>query len=61
MNSKGLRNFKRKTAEVSEEKAKTIMFKALNLTFEELEERDDLLTYSRLQKDFLNDLKGTED
>lgn len=37
------------------------MFKAVDLTFEELEERDDLLTYSRLQKDFLNDLKETEE
>ncbi|MFW9854426.1 MAG: hypothetical protein ACFFFG_05170 [Candidatus Thorarchaeota archaeon] len=61
MSSKGLRSFKQKTAKISEERAKTIMFKAVDLTFEELEERDDLLTYSRLQKDFLNDLKETEE
>ncbi|MFW9777885.1 MAG: hypothetical protein ACFFE8_03445 [Candidatus Heimdallarchaeota archaeon] len=47
-----LRKFKEKTAEISEEKAKTIMLKANDLTFKELEERDDLLTYSRLQREF---------
>ncbi|MFW9854947.1 MAG: hypothetical protein ACFFFG_07790 [Candidatus Thorarchaeota archaeon] len=47
-----LRKFKEKTAQISEEKAKTIMLKGTGLTFEELEERDDLLTYSRLQREF---------
>jgi hypothetical protein len=53
----GLRKFKRKTAQISEERAKTIMLKGQDLTFEELEERDDLLTYSRLQRDSSKKLK----
>lgn len=61
MSSEGLRKFKRKTAQISEERAKSIMFKALHLMFEELEERDDLLTYSRLQKDFLQNLDDSEE
>jgi hypothetical protein len=52
-----LNKFKQKTAQISEEKAKTIMLKGHDLTFEELEERDDLLTYSRLQREFTKKTK----
>ncbi|MFW9855023.1 MAG: hypothetical protein ACFFFG_08170 [Candidatus Thorarchaeota archaeon] len=53
----GLRKFKQRMAQISEEKAKNIMFKGNDLSFEELKERDDLLTYSRLQRDSIKDLK----
>ncbi|MFW9779234.1 MAG: hypothetical protein ACFFE8_10305 [Candidatus Heimdallarchaeota archaeon] len=53
----GIRKFKQRMAQVSEERAKNIMYKGSDLTFEELKERDDLLTYSRLQRDSIKDLK----
>lgn len=57
----GICNFKQKPAHLSEEKAKTILFKGQDLTFEELEERDDLLTYSRLQQDFLKKFSDSKE
>lgn len=52
-----LDKFRRKTAKTSEKMAKEILFKSNDVTFEELEERDNLLTYSTLQKRLLSTKK----
>lgn len=57
MTKQGLINFRKNNIKSSETEASKLLNKTEPLTFEEIEERDNILTYKRLQEESLKEIE----
>jgi len=57
MTKTGLINFRKNNIKYSTEEANKLLEKKNNLTFEEIEERDNILTFKRLQEESLKEIE----